>query len=158
MKFVSFNFYLITILLMPVVTAYAEATSVQKSPIGYWKTIDDVTQKPRSILEISENNGEIIGKVIKVFSQPGDDPKKICKACKGSRHNQSVIGMVVMQGLTHNKSNPVEWSGGEILDPKTGKTYHCSMQLANNGEKLKVRGYLGMPLFGRTQTWVRASG
>jgi uncharacterized protein (DUF2147 family) len=48
-----------------------------------------------------------------------------------------------------------EWTGGEILDPENGKTYKATLKLADNGQKLLVRGYIGLPIFGRSQTWVR---
>jgi uncharacterized protein (DUF2147 family) len=53
------------------------------------------------------------------------------------------------------KKDGGEYTGGQILDPANGKTYKSKMSLAEGGKKLDVRGYVGAPLFGRTQTWVR---
>lgn len=126
------------------------------SPVGFWKTIDDVTGKPQSILEIKAlANKKLIGKIVKGFPKPGEENKKLCTACEGARHNQPMIGMVIMEDLTHSKDNL--WKGGHILNPNTGKTYHCSIQLIEHGQKLKVRGYIGLPLFGRTQVWIRTT-
>jgi uncharacterized protein (DUF2147 family) len=47
------------------------------------------------------------------------------------------------------------WSGGNILDPAKGKTYRAKVTLLDGGEKLEMRGYLGIEALGRTQTWVR---
>jgi len=135
--------------------AYADHTRL--SPVGYWQTLDDVTGKPNSILHIYQAENILYGKVVKAFPLPGQDPSGICKACKGSKHNQRIVGMVIMQGLTQSTSNPAEWSGGEILDPVNGKTYRCSLTVVNKGNTLNARGYIGISLFGRTQTWQRVN-
>jgi uncharacterized protein (DUF2147 family) len=136
-------------------TAHAQTVSTEPSPVGLWKTIDDITGRPKSILEVSEQNGHLGGKIVKLYTKPGEDPNKLCHACSGSRHNQPIVGMMIVEGLTASADHPGAWSEGKILDPKNGKTYHCSMQLMDKGQKLKVRGYLGISLFGRTQTWIR---
>jgi len=138
-----------------VILPYAYAYNSNLSPVGYWKTIDDVTGKPNSILHIYKTGNMLYGEVAKIFPQPGQDQNPLCKACKGPKHNQRIMGMVVMQGLTQSTSNPAEWSGGEILDPSTGKTYRCAITVVNKGNTINARGYLGISLFGRTQTWQR---
>jgi len=122
------------------------------SPAGKWKTIDDKTGKPASIVEIAEVNGELQGKVTTVFSPPSDTPTPICDLCSGDRKNKPVIGMTIMWGL---KRNGAAYSGGQILDPDNGKTYRCNVTLVDGGKKLEVRGYIGISLLGRTQTWLR---
>lgn len=135
------------------ILAHAEATSTN-SPIGYWKTIDDVTGKPKSIIQIwkGENN-QLQGKVIKIFPKDGSDPAtKLCKSCKGDMRNQPIVGMVILTGLTAKEN---QWGNGRILDPENGKAYKCALRTLENGKKLSVRGYLGLPLLGRSQTWER---
>ena len=124
------------------------------SPVGYWKTIDDITGKPKSIIQIWKASDEaLMGKVIRLYPKAGVNiDNKICQACKGSLHNQPVVGMVILSGLKPAKK---QWGEGKILDPANGKTYDCSARLTADGEKLLVRGYIGMPLFGRSQTWER---
>lgn len=128
----------------------AHATDITTgSPIGYWKIIDDVTGKPKSIVHIFKTPDQILmGKIVKVYSQKG----AICTACVGSNRNQPVTGMVILSGLKNHEN---QWNQGEILDPENGKTYNCSARLAENGKKLNVKGYIGLPLFGRSQTWER---
>ena len=63
--------------------------------------------------------------------------------------------MSILYGLKQENNN--QWNKGEILDPENGKTYHCLLRLMENGEKLKVRGYVGVPLLGRSQTWIRVT-
>lgn len=128
------------------------------SPVGYWKTIDDVTGKPKSILQITQaSNGALYGRIMKIFPSPGKDENQVCEACSGTRKNQRIVGMVILEGLKQNASNTAEWSGGSILDPKNGKTYRCKLTVIDSGSKLNVRGYIGTPLFGRTQTWLKVS-
>jgi uncharacterized protein (DUF2147 family) len=122
------------------------------SPVGLWKTIDDNTGKPRGLVRIMEVNGEYQGKVEKIFTAPGEDPDPKCEKCDGTRHNQPVIGMTILWGLTKQGD---EYQGGEILDPETGKVYRAKMKLDGDGGKLGVRGFIGFSLLGRTQTWVR---
>lgn len=125
------------------------------SPVGYWKTIDDVTGKPKAIIEISESKDKtLIGQVRKIFVADNTGQTKRCTACDGENHNQPIVGMVVLQKLQKNKENPAQWENGTILDPKTGKIYQCNLQALRN-DKLNVRGYIGLPLFGRTQTWIK---
>jgi uncharacterized protein (DUF2147 family) len=122
------------------------------SPAGVWKTIDDKTKKERSIIRVTEVNGEFQGVVEKIFDQPGDDPAHLCKDCKGDRKDKPIIGMTILWGL---KKQGDGWGGGEILDPKNGKIYRCKMSLAADGKSLNVRGFIGISLIGRTQTWLR---
>jgi len=122
------------------------------TPAGLWRTIDDVTGKERSIVRIVEVNGEFQGTVEKVFERPGDNPEHLCDKCKGERKDKPVIGMMIVWGL---KDDDGVWKGGKILDPDNGKTYSCKMELAAKGQELDVRGFIGISLIGRTQTWYR---
>ena len=122
------------------------------SPVGTWRTIDDKTKKERSIVRITEQNGELKGVVEKLFDQPGDDPAHLCKECEDERKDKPIVGMTILWGL---KKEGDAWTGGEILDPKNGKIYRCKMTLSADGKSLNVRGFIGISLIGRTQTWLR---
>jgi uncharacterized protein (DUF2147 family) len=122
------------------------------SPIGVWRSIDDKTKKERSIIRITEVNGALQGVVEKIFDQPGDDPGHLCKECKDERKDKPIVGMTILWGL---KQDGAGWSGGEILDPKNGKIYRAKMSLSEDGKSLNVRGFIGVSLIGRTQTWWR---
>ncbi|HET8897552.1 MAG TPA: DUF2147 domain-containing protein [Rhodanobacteraceae bacterium] len=121
------------------------------SPVGTWRTIDDATGKAKAIVEISDNNGSLEGKILKVL-QSDTGPHPICDQCEGERHNQPVEGMTIVWGMTRDGD---EWNGGRILDPKNGKVYKCKMQLGADGKTLTVRGYIGFSLLGRSQQWQR---
>ena len=122
------------------------------SPVGLWKTIDDHSGKPKSLIRITESNGELRGKIEKLFREPGEDPNPKCDKCEDARKDQPIIGMTILTGMKPDRG---EYDGGQILDPGNGKIYKSKMSLANDGKALDVRGYIGVPLFGRTQTWLR---
>jgi uncharacterized protein (DUF2147 family) len=116
---------------------------------GRWKTIDDETGKAKSIMEIYQQNGKIYGKVQRILT-PGEENSK-CTACTGNLKGKPIKGMIVLKDLTKDGE---EWSGGTIMDPNNGKTYKCYLTLEEE-DKLKVRGYIGFSLIGRTQYWYR---
>jgi uncharacterized protein (DUF2147 family) len=123
--------------------------------VGTWKTIDDKTGKPKALIRIAEQaDGSYSGTVIKGLV-PGADPHRICTLCSGALKDQPMIGMTILTGLRQDAEHPHSFSGGEIVDPDSGKTYHCNARLVDDGAKLDVRGYIGISLFGRTQTWIR---
>ncbi|MDP3312883.1 DUF2147 domain-containing protein [Lutibacter sp.] len=115
--------------------------------IGKWKTIDDETGNEKSIVEIFQENGKVYAKIIQLLEKDKED--KLCDLCSGSKKNKPVKGMTIIDDLTKNGN---EWSGGKILDPKTGKEYKCYISL-EGANKLKVRGFIGFALLGRTQYW-----
>ena len=122
------------------------------SPVGVWRTIDDKTGKEKTLVRITEINGEFRGTIEKLFREPNEDQTPNCDKCTGDKKNKPVIGMAIMTGLKHDGDM---YTGGEILDPANGKTYKCKVWLEDKGKKLNVRGFIGMALLGRTQVWVR---
>jgi len=140
----------VVFVLLSAVAGFASADV--NSPNGLWKTIDDKTGKERSFVRITESNGVFEGKVEKIYDQPGDDPQHLCKECEGERKDKPIIGMTILWGL---KKDGEQYSGGEILDPKNGSIYRAKMKLLEGGKKLEVRGFIGVSLFGRSQTWLR---
>jgi len=135
----------LTLLFLLPITVLAQSTV-----LGKWKTIDDNTGKEKSILEITEHNGKVYGKILKIFTQPGEDPDPVCDKCpeEDSRYKKKIIGMEIIKDMIKDDD---EYSGGSILDPEAGKVYRCKLWIED--KDLKVRGYWG-PLY-RTQTWKR---
>jgi uncharacterized protein (DUF2147 family) len=126
--------------------------SQNKSVVGKWKTIDDETGKPKSIIEIYENSGKIYAKVIEIFDE--QHKKDVCTKCSGADKDKPILGMIVVKGLSKRGN---EYKDGQILDPQNGKLYKSIIALEGN-DKLKVRGYIGISLLGRTQYWYRIKG
>jgi len=133
--------------LMPVFAAAPAKTG----PAGLWKTIDDHTNRPRGIVEIYEQNGAFFGKIASALNPA--EAKKRCSPCKGDRKDHPVIGLLIMRNMQTREDG--EYDGGDILDPDTGMVYRCKMRLTDGGNKLIVRGYIGISLFGRSQVWMR---
>ncbi len=138
--------------LLPALLLAASALADEVSPVGKWKTIDDASGKPKSIVAIYEEGGKLYGKVDQLLDPPKDDPNPVCKKCEGDLKDKPILGMRIMWGLQQDGDR---WSGGKILDPDNGKSYRCNLTLADGGKKLLVRGFIGMALLGRTQTWLR---
>ena len=120
-----------------------------QSPIGTWKTIDDETKQAKSYVEIFEKDGKLYGKVTKILTKGKENAK--CTDCSGALKNKPILGMQILSGL---KKDGKEWNGGKIIDPNSGKEYKAKMSL-NGNDKLDVRGFIGISLVGRTQTWQR---
>ncbi|MGF6723012.1 uncharacterized protein (DUF2147 family) [Paraburkholderia sp. GAS41] len=136
------------VLLASAVTAMAQTDS----PVGTWQTIDDHTGQPKALVQITQDgNGALDGKVIKGLG-PNDQPDRRCTACTDARKDQLILGMTIISDM---KKDDEGWDGGQILDPENGKLYKCKMHLEEGGQKLVVRGYIGVSLLGRSQTWIR---
>jgi len=131
----------------------SSALAQAPSATGRWTTIDDATKKPKSIVTIWEENGKLYGKIEKLYREPNEEQDPVCDKCEGALKNQPIIGMTILRDL---KKEGSEWKGGTILDPANGKTYNCIIAIEDGGKKLKLRGFIGVPLLGRTQYWVRA--
>lgn len=117
---------------------------------GKWKTIDDETKQAKSIVEIYKKaDGNYYGKVSQLLIKPADPN---CTVCKDDRKGKPILGLEIIRGL---KKDGDEFTGGTITDPKTGKTYKCT--ITRSGDQLNVRGYVGVSLLGRTQTWQKAN-
>ena len=130
--------------------ALLPARAAEPSPVGHWQTVDDKTGAGRGTVRIYEEGGEIFARIASA-AKP-EENNEICDKCTDFRKNQPVIGMVIVR---HMKWNGKEYDGGDILDPDTGTVYRCRMRLTGGGAKLQVRGFVGVSLFGRTQTWTR---
>ena len=139
--------------LVPVICALTPLTAAVEndSPVGKWRTFDDKTGRARSIVEITEENGELTGKVLEVLESP-QGPHPLCKPCAGERKDQPVEGMTILWGA---KKNGASWDDGEILDPENGKIYRVTLTVLGTGQKMRVHGYIGFYVIGRSQIWQR---
>jgi uncharacterized protein (DUF2147 family) len=129
--------------------AAAPAAAGSDSPIGLWKTVDDKTGAARAIVRIYEQDGRLFGKIESSFT-PGAE-HRVCTVCTDERKDQPILGLIIIRNM---KRTDDEYAGGDILDPDTGSVYHCKMHV-EGGTRLVVRGYIGISLLGRNQTWQR---
>lgn len=137
-------------LLALLATPFAHADN--NSPAGLWKSIDDDTGKPKALIRITESNGEWQGKIEKLFREPDEEENPVCVKCTGPLKDKPILGMTILSGM---KKDGISYDGGTILDPANGKFYKSKMTLGDGGATLNVRGYIGVPMIGRTQTWLR---
>ena len=137
---------------IPVVTPPAA-----KTPVGQWRTIDDNDKKERAIIEVFERDGKLFGKIVKTF--PREKDKEFCEKCTGELKDAQIVGLEILKGISRESADSSTWSGGTILDPQNGKDYKVYAELQDDdgkkNAKLKVRGYIGFALLGRTQYWYR---
>jgi len=142
----------LSVLLVGVAAALPSLTQAQTTPVGLWKTIDDDTKAEKSLVRITESGGAIVGRIEKLLDPTKQDAK--CDKCSDARKDQPVAGMTIINGVKPNDDKSM-WEGGEILDPNNGKLYKVRIKPVDGGRKLEVRGYIGAPMLGRTQTWIR---
>jgi len=116
---------------------------------GKWKTIDDETGVAKSIVEIYKKDGKVYGKIVDLIDPKKENAK--CTECPGDDKNKPLTGLVIIRGLEKDGD---EYNDGKILDPISGKLYKCYIAL-ESPDLLKVRGYVGFALLGRTQYWSR---
>lgn len=122
------------------------------SPIGLWKTVDDKTGMPRAMVRIYVQDGKYFGRIEQSF-KPGAETR-VCSVCTDERKNRPIIGLLIIRNVTLRGG---EYGGGDILDPDTGSVYRCKFHLEKDGTVLVVRGFIGISLLGRSQTWQRQS-
>jgi uncharacterized protein (DUF2147 family) len=126
----------------------------QATPAGLWKTIDDATKKEKSLVRITDNGGAFSGRIEKLLD-PSSKPDAVCDKCSDDRKDKPILGMTIITGVRQSANAADIWDGGHILDPNDGKSYKVRLSPVDGGKKLDVRGYIGMPMLGRTQTWLR---
>jgi len=136
-------------LILSIVVFFIFQVSFSQTIFGKWKTIDDETGMEKGIVEIYEKAGKVYGRIIEILEKEKKHFK--CEMCEGEDKNKPVLGLVIIKGL---KKKGDFYEGGKITDPNNGKSYHCKMNLEGK-DKLIVRGYIGISLFGRSQTWFR---
>ncbi|MBK8347459.1 MAG: DUF2147 domain-containing protein [Saprospiraceae bacterium] len=122
--------------------------AMAQSPVGIWKNLDDTDGKEKSHIEIYEHKGKLRAKVIKLL--PAATITK-CDACTGPNKGKALVGLDIVWDLQKNGNI---WEGGQILDPKKGKIYDCKIEM-DGKDKLNVRGFMGVSIFGRTQVWYK---
>jgi len=103
---------------------------------------------------IVEKDGVYVGTIVKMFQKPGDPPPESfrCSKCEGADKDQPVLGLTLIKGM---KRKGVKYEDGTIMDPRDGNVYRALMEVSPDNKRLEVRGYLGVALFGRSQTWNR---
>jgi uncharacterized protein (DUF2147 family) len=127
----------------------AAADAQLASPVGLWQPLDSAG-KPQGLIRIFEANGLYYGRIEP--SSADDDRNARCTRCTDNRHDQPIIGLLL---LRHLRPENGEYVGGDILDPDTGRIYNCTLRLTHGGRDAIMHGFLGISLLGRSETWRR---
>lgn len=135
------NITLTRFLIVIAISIFQLPSFAKNSPVGLWQTFD-LSGTPRSIVKFYIIDGELRADVYKILD---------CKQCRIQPSNKS-IGATIVKGL-RDKGN--QWVDGEVTDTDTGKTYNCSIKLSENGNIMYFHAYKGIPLFGKTISWLR---
>jgi len=131
----------------------APLAMAQNTPVGVWKTIDDKTKTERAQIRITDSGGVLSGKVEKLLAADAK-PDAVCDKCSDDRKDKPMVGLEVIRGVKKADSEGL-WDGGTILNAAEGKIYKVRMTPVEGGAKMEVRGFVGMPMLGRTQVWTR---
>jgi uncharacterized protein (DUF2147 family) len=131
--------------------AAASPPGQSKTAAGFWQQVD-----PDGFVGgwfyFTERNGLFEGRLVKMFQKAGAPLFATCEKCPGDQRNAAMLGLTIVKGM---KRDGDKYEGGSILDPRDGSAYHAQMELSPDGQKLSVRGYLGLPVLGQTQVWTR---
>ncbi len=138
-----------------IVNGYADVIPQAKDPanaiLGDWQYMDNKTGKVSTILEVTKSDNQFNGRLVKVFHHK-TNPTTHCHKCEGKRRGKPVEGLMILRGMMYKNGF---YSGGYILDARSGKEYRCHIYIVNHGQEMKMRGYLGLPILGKTVYWHR---
>src|SRR3954447_14781692 len=133
--------------------APAQPAKTEPSAVGLWEQVDESSGKAEGWFRIIDKNGVYEGILVKAFPKPGEEGIEFrCTKCEGAEKDAPVIGLSLIKAM---KRKGLNYEDGTIMDPRDGKVYRELMELRPDGQKLTVRGYLGVALFGRSQIWNR---
>jgi uncharacterized protein (DUF2147 family) len=127
-------------------------TTPPQTAEGFWAQVGN-DGKVGGWFFFTQRDGVFEGRLVKMFKQPGEQHIiDNCEKCEGDQKNAPMLGLTIVKGM---KRDGYKYEEGSILDPRDGSVYHAQMEMSPDGQKLAVRGYLGIPLLGQTQTWQR---
>jgi uncharacterized protein (DUF2147 family) len=129
-----------------------EAESAEANVEGKWVAFDGDTHQKRAVIEVVREGRLAIGRIVELFLNPGEDPDPVCENCPGADRGRRSRGLAILAvGAEDNGS----LFRGSVFDPERGRNYDCVVTLLPGGRRLRMRGFVGLEIFGRDEIWIR---